>query len=145
MVYLEPVAIGFEYTGVWNQTEDTLNPYLYPDLDGSNGGEAYDVSDLVKVTLATGDFFGMSSDDPDREDEICEFYTYFESVSSDFPVEEFDWQTGVGGSGTSIGAWASMKATWSFWTPHLQIVATIWIQLCSQMVFHMKHSTTCSV
>ena len=40
--FLEPVAIGFEYTGVWNQTEDTLNPYLYPDLDGSNGGEAYD-------------------------------------------------------------------------------------------------------
>ena len=109
MVYLEPAAIGFEYSGIWNQTEDTLNPYLFPDLDGSNGDEMYQLSDLVKVTLATIDFFSMSSDDPDREDEICEFFADFYHVSADFPIEDFNWTSGVGGSGTTIGAWSTYE------------------------------------
>ena len=30
LVYLEPAAIGIEYIGLWDQSADSLNSYIYP-------------------------------------------------------------------------------------------------------------------
>ena len=53
---LEPVAIGFEYSGIWNEAGNdgagSLDPYLFPDLNNENGGVPFALGNLVTVTLA---------------------------------------------------------------------------------------------
>lgn len=107
--YLDVVAVGFEYVGVWDQELDVLDYYsLYPDLDDTNGGPFLNPS-LVRVSLATTAYFGMDFDDPNIDYEHCDFYAYFISVPAPLTVEEFDWESGVGGSGVPLETWGTYE------------------------------------
>ena len=105
--YLEPVAVGFEYLGNWDQDLDVLEPYfLFPDLNDTNGGPLLYAS-LVNVSLASTAYFSMEADDPNIDYEHCDFLAYFISIPGPVTIEEFDWESGVGGSGVPLESWGT--------------------------------------
>ena len=106
-----PVAIGLEWRGIWDEANDALlESYVSTDENGEKA--AY--YSIVTMTLATMDYFGATSD-AEREGEYCTMYGYFvsetggEPVPADLNVQEFDWEAGVGGSGTLVEEWAGWE------------------------------------
>jgi hypothetical protein len=121
---LVPAAIGFDFKGIWDQEYDTLLPYVYP--LGSTGTLNQVKEPVVRVTLASTDFFSVSSSDPLRDSMYCEFDASFDFQPSSFPLEEFDYTTGIGGSGVSVEAWAAYEGS-------LSIVGTSFSPRCTQL------------
>jgi hypothetical protein len=111
-----PVAIGLEYVGIWDEANNALlENFVYPDLFNDNDGEAYSASAGVTITLATGKYFSDISD-AEKEGESCEMWgwfvseTYGEPTAVDMNVQEFNWETGVGGSGSGpVEEWAAWE------------------------------------
>ena len=105
--YLEPTAIGLEYIGVWDQAGDSLNKFVYPDVDGSNGGVGTPMYDYVVITLASLEYFTQATTDEEREYQSCEMLAYYFSAPSDFESHEFDWDAGYGSTGNVMPTWGS--------------------------------------
>ena len=72
MVYLEPAAIGIEYVGLWDEAGNSLNSYIYPDVDGTNDGVGTAVTDVVRITLASIEYFTQATTDEERAYQSCE-------------------------------------------------------------------------
>ena len=107
--FLEPVAVGFEYVGAWDQEVGVLeDDYLYPDLEDTNGGP-FALLSTVNVSLATSAYFGMESDDPAIDAEHCDFLAFFVSTPGPLDVEEFNWDAGVGGTGVPLETWGTFE------------------------------------
>ena len=105
--YLEPAAIGIEYVGIWDQAGDSLNRFVYPDVDGSNGGEGTPVYDYVVITLASLEYFTQATTDAEREYQSCEMVAYYFSAPADFESHEFDWDAGYGSTGNVMSTWGA--------------------------------------
>jgi len=112
-----PVAIGLEYSGIWDEATNTLlDSYVQADLFNQNDGEAYALSAGVTLTLATGAYFSATTD-AEKEGEYCEMWGWFVSDTygeptyvEDMNVQEFNWETGVGGSGSGpVDVWAAWE------------------------------------
>lgn len=111
-----PVAIGLEYSGIWDEANNVLlDSYVQADLFDENDGEPYSLSAGVTITLATTAFFSAETD-AEKEGEYCEMWgwfvseTYGEPTAIDMNVQEFNWETGVGGSGTGpVDEWAAWE------------------------------------
>ncbi|HND34547.1 MAG TPA: hypothetical protein PLA94_31305, partial [Myxococcota bacterium] len=82
--YLEVAAMGFEFTGVWNNDLHFLDNYVYEDANG----DLQATIPYVLVTLASLDYFSMTSDDPGYDDEYCEFVAVFRWQAADFKGQE---------------------------------------------------------
>ena len=97
---LEPVAIGFEYSGIWNEAGNdgagSLDPYLFPDLNNENGGVPFALGNLVTVTLASIEYFslGSSATDEERAFETCTVYADFAYSPANLLAQDFDWTSG---------------------------------------------------
>ena len=106
---IEPVAVGFELIAGWDEANDTLIGWMVDDGEGGMVEE----QPYVIVTLATMDYFGLGSDatDEDRAAESCEMYAYFTSLPADPAITTnlFNYDTGVGSSGTIVAPWASYE------------------------------------
>jgi hypothetical protein len=100
--YLDVIALGFEYRGIWNQETGDLEPYLYPDLYGTNGAP-FALLPIVEVKLASLEYFEGSTDVPD---EYCSFLTLFSYFPSDAVGTEFNWDVGDGGTGVDLETWS---------------------------------------
>jgi hypothetical protein len=106
--YLLPAAIGFEYIGNWDEEQDVLVDYIQPG-ELMESGEDTAILSLVKMSLASADYFSMSSDDPDKEEELCTMYALFFHQSATIVAEEFNWDSGSGGTGTMVAPWAGYE------------------------------------
>jgi hypothetical protein len=113
---LEPVAIGFEFSGIWDEAGNDgageLKPYLFPDLNNTNGGEPLILSEIVQVTLASTAYFSLGSDatDEQRENETCTVYAWFDNAPANLLADDFNWDTGVGGMETySTDSWQGFE------------------------------------
>ena len=68
----------------------------------------------VTITLATDAFFSAETD-AEKEGEYCQMWgwfvseTYGEPTAIDMDVQEFNWETGVGGSGVLVEEWAAWE------------------------------------
>jgi len=107
VVYLEPAAIGIEYIGVWDQEDDSLNKFVFPDVEGSNGGVGTAMYDYVRITLASLEYFTQATTDEERDYQSCEMLAYYFSAPSDFESHEFDWDAGFGSTGNVMSTWGS--------------------------------------
>jgi hypothetical protein len=110
-----PVAIGLEWSGIWDEANNALlESYVMPDLFDENDGEAQAYYATVTLTLATMDYFGASSD-AEQEGEYCTMWGWFvsetfgEPMAVDMNVQEFNWETGVGGTGTLVEEWGAWE------------------------------------
>ena len=106
--YLEPVAIGFEYIGNWDEEADALVDYIQPG-ELMQSGEDTSLFAVVEMSLASMDFFSMSSDDPDRDMEVCTMAALFFHQPATIVTEEYDWVNYGGGNGTIVAPWASYE------------------------------------
>ena len=117
---LVPVAIGFELSAIWNEAGNDgageLSPYLFPDLNNTNGGIPLALSSGVTVTLASIDFFslGSSASDEDRAFESCSVFADFAYSPANLLAQDFDWTGGVGSAGTTVDLWNSFEGTLIF-------------------------------
>ena len=68
--YFEPIALSIGYTGGWDEHYDALTDWAYE-------GEGYD--GYIRLTLVSEQFFTLSPDDPEREEEYCEIRALFHS------------------------------------------------------------------
>ena len=115
---LIPLAIGFEFSGIWDEAGNDgageLKPYLFPDLNNTNGGEPLALSHIVQVTLASSAYFSLGSDatDEQRENETCTVYAWFDNAPAEISVENFNWMTGNGSAGSAnIEVWQGFEGT----------------------------------
>lgn len=116
---LVPVAIGFEYSGIWNEGgnngDGSLDPYLFPDLNNENGGVPFALGNLVTVTLASIEYFSLGSGatDEERAFETCTVYADFAYSPANLLAQDFDWTTGTGGL-DNVELWQSFEGTLVF-------------------------------
>lgn len=103
--YLEVAALGFEYKGGWNEEAQLLENFLYTD----SNGDIQAAGPYVLVTLASLEYFSMTSDEPGFENEYCEFIASFYRAPADFKGTEFDWDAGKGGTGLELETWGSFE------------------------------------
>ena len=113
---LVPAAIGFEFSGIWNEAGNdgagSLEPYLFPDLGNTNGGEDLILSEIVLVTLASVEYFSLGSDatDAQRENETCTIYAWFDNAPANLLADDYDWDEGDGGTETyDVDAWQGFE------------------------------------
>lgn len=109
MVYLEPAAIGIEYVGLWDEAGNSLNSYIYPDVDGTNNGVGTAVTDVVRITLASLEYFTQATTDEERAYQSCEMLAYYYNAPSEFESHEFDWDAGYGSTGNVMSTWSSFE------------------------------------
>jgi hypothetical protein len=116
---LDPVAIGFEYSGIWdeaaNEGAGSLNDYLFPDLNNTNEGNPLGLAGLVTVTLASMDYFslGSSATDEDRAMESCTVLADFYYTADNLLLDDYNWTDG--GTGTyAIEAWQGFSGNLTF-------------------------------
>ena len=120
--YLEVAALGFEYVGGWDQEAQLLENYVYID----SAGDPQPGGPYVWVTLASLDYFSMSSDTPGFEDEYCEFLAYFYHEPAEFSGMEFDWDAGKGGTGEELETWGAFEG-------YLEIDLTSFSYRCEEL------------
>ena len=118
---LLPVAIGFQYSGIWNEAandgEGALQDYLFPDLNGTNGGNPLPLANLVTVTLASVEFFSLdtSATDEERKHETCTIFADFSYSPAEIPTDNWDWSSGFGGAGDfDTTPWQAFEGTLIF-------------------------------
>jgi hypothetical protein len=117
---LVPVAIGFEYSGIWNEAGNdgagSLEPYLFPDLNNENGGVPFALGNLVTVTLASVEYFSLGSGatDEERAFETCTVYADFAYSPANLLAQDFDWTSGTGSTGDNVDLWQSFEGTLIF-------------------------------
>lgn len=120
--YLEVAALGFEFTGIWNQDLHFLDNYIYED----SNGDLQATIPYVLVTLASLDYFSMTSDDPGFEDEYCEYVAIFRWQEADFKGQEFDWDAGKGGTGLEL-------ETWDAYEGYLEVLPDTYSDRCYEL------------
>ena len=116
---LEPAAIGFEYSGIWNEAGNdgagSLDAYLFPDLNNENEGNPFALANLVTVTLASVEYFSLGSGatDEERDFETCTVLADFAYSPANLLAQDFDWTSGVGGL-ENVELWQSFEGTLVF-------------------------------
>ena len=117
---LIPIAIGFEYSGIWNEAGNngsgSLEPYLFPDLNNTNGGVPSALGNLVTVSLASDAYFFLGADatDEDRALESCTVLADFSYSPANLLAQDFDWSAGSGSTGNTLSLWQSFEGTLIF-------------------------------
>ena len=116
---LVPVAIGFEYSGMWDEATNSLQPYLFPDLNNTNGGEPIWNIPRVTITLASIEYFSLGAEatEEDRAMESCTFVAYYFDEPGNLYAEQYDWENAYGnglngtpaGTGESVALWQSFE------------------------------------
>jgi len=109
IVYLEPAAIGIEYVGLWDEAGDSLNSYIFPDIDGTNGGVGSASTDFLVITLASLEYFTQATTEEERAYESCEMLAYYYNAPSEYESHEFDWDAGYGSTGNVMSTWSSFE------------------------------------
>ncbi len=128
----EPIAIGFEFHGIWEESTGRLLDYVWPGiLTASGDPEIYRSHVIVRV--ATAAYFAALTEE-EKAGEYCEWVALFggsyedgdltEPVAYDMESEEFDWTAGVGGTGVEV-------AEWTAWEGGLMTVSDSWGSRCS--------------
>ena len=142
---LVPVAIGFEYAGLWDEAamnEDgstgALLPYLFPDINNQNGGEPFWNIPTVPDTLASIDFFdlGAEATEEDRAMESCSFSAYYFRTPANLYAEQYDWENGLrnGLNGTPAGLTPSQPVElWQSFEGNLAILAGTETDRCAEL------------
>lgn len=100
-------AIGWEVDAGFDAEAQLIEPYLYPDFNGTNGGAPFGFSPNVLVTLASIEYFGGG----DPEVESCTFYAFFSGAASDYATEQFDYDSGRDSTGIAAPAYAIFEGT----------------------------------
>lgn len=99
VVDLEPAALGIAInTGMTADMQ--LTYYMY-----GTGPDIY--APYLVLSVADVAYFSLTSDDPERQLHVCEFYASFPHVVATTPpiASAFDYEAGSGSSGESIALW----------------------------------------
>jgi hypothetical protein len=92
---IEAAAVGFELVAGWDQAAGALVGWT---LDDGTTQEPY-----VVITLASLEYFNGGYD----ASQTCELYANFvvDETAELLQAEIFNWDTGVGSSGTAVAPW----------------------------------------
>ncbi len=111
---LEVAAIGWELKAGWNQELNQLEGWLNPDINGTNGGQPWGSVPYVLVTLANLEYFqGAPGSTPDP-DNYCEVLAFFDYIATSQVGEEFNYDSGFGGTGTELPTLAFFEGVLRF-------------------------------
>ncbi|MEC7987791.1 MAG: hypothetical protein VX278_21665 [Myxococcota bacterium] len=104
----EEIAIGFEFIGTWDQTNNTLNGWE----DSFGTQEAY-----VLIHIANAEFFSDGAGE-DNEN-LCTLFALFDNQSTTLNTQEYDWNNPPTSSNqyplntAAVASWASFEGTLS--------------------------------
>lgn len=92
--YLEPIWVGFEYIGGWDEHNDALAPWTF-------NGLSYEP--YVRLTFVEEGYFTTSSDDPLRQSTFCEVLATLEGGADALEARRHEDDVSMALRGSYVG------------------------------------------